>query len=253
MCSSDLMNFHAVDTNLVALCDTLERVRPHAAPLLLQALLDQNPSGDVRGHACLALAQIRQAEAGYGVNTNATIQAENLYQRVINEFGNVKYGNQLLADLARPQLDDLRRLSIGMAAPATDGQDFDGHPLSLSSYQGRPVILIFWCKGCAPQVNTILRLVDELKATPFAIVGVYASDDEAEGKQTAQETGMTWPNFFDGRFGPISKTWHDDSWPSLQVIDAHGVIRARNVTDVGLRQALAEMLIQDNPPPQSGQ
>jgi len=246
-----ITNFHASDTNLVSLCQTLERVRPQGAPQLLQTLLEQNPSTDVRGNACFALAQIRQSEACYGANTNATVQAENLYLRVITDFGQVKSRGESLGDLARPQLDDLRHVSIGQPAPITEGHDLDGRPLSLNSYRGQIVLLVFWGQACPPETKPLLALLEQHKDAPIAILGVYCDGDVLKAKKSVEAEGMTWPTFLDGRSGPIFQAWHDEGWPEVQIIDSNGIIRARNVFQFGLPQALAHLLMQDNPPPKS--
>jgi len=57
---------HITDTNLAALCPELERLRHQCSSNLLAALLEKNPSRDVRGNACLSLAMLRKDAAAYG-------------------------------------------------------------------------------------------------------------------------------------------------------------------------------------------
>jgi RNA polymerase sigma factor (sigma-70 family) len=225
---------HIDDTNLVHLCQELERLRPRCSPKLLQALLEKNPSIDVRGNACLALATLRKADAQYGANQTATTEAQNLFKRVIADFGRVKSNGYALADLANPELDDLRRLTIGKPAPETDGLDLDGRPLKLSDYRGQVVLLIFWgeCGGCRPEMPPLLKLLERLNGKPFALVGVYCDDDAVHGKAISDELGMVWPSFRDGRSGPISRTWNNNEWPVFDIIDAKGIIRYRNLSRV---------------------
>jgi len=229
-----ILEDHIDDTNLVLMCQELERLRPRCSRKLLEALLDKNPSIDVRGNACLALATLRKADAKYGANQQATTEAQNLFQRVIADFGQVKCNGSALADLAKPELDELRRLTIGKPAPDTEGQDLDGRPLKLSDYRGRVVMLIFWGErgGCRPQIPPLLKLLDRHNGKPFAIVGVYCDDDAAQGKAIADELGMVWPSFQDGRSGPISRAWNNNQWPVFDIIDAKGIIRFRNLSHV---------------------
>jgi peroxiredoxin len=239
-----ILENHVDNTNLVHLCQELERLRPRCSRKLLEALVEKNPSIDVRGNACLALATLRKAGAKYGANQKATAEAENLYERVIADFGQVKRNGGTLADLARPELDELRRLTIGKPAPAAEGQDLNGQTLKLSDYRGQVVLLLFWgkCGGCHPQIPPLLKLLEQFNGKPFAIVGVYCDDDAAQGKAIADELGMVWPSFRDNRSGPISKAWNNNEWSVFDLIDAKGIIRYRNLSDVEAPEAVAALM-----------
>ena len=80
-------------------------------------MLKNNPSADVRGTACFSLATLLKDEAKYGQNKKATAEAEKQFERVIAEFGQVKQRGYDLKELARPELSELRRLTIGKVAP----------------------------------------------------------------------------------------------------------------------------------------
>jgi len=222
---------HIENTNLVHLCLELERLRHRCTKPLLEALLEKNPSTEVRGNACLALATVRKDEAKYGQNKTATAEAEKLFERVISEFGQVKREGQTLANLAKPELYELGRVSLGQPAPDTVGEDLEGRPLSLSDYRGKVVVLNFWgeCGGCRPEVPPLLKLLDRLNGQPFAILGVYCDKDLDHAKAIAEELGITWPSFRDGRTGPISTAWNNNSWPVFNVLDSKGIIRYRHL------------------------
>src|SRR5262249_37734954 len=108
-----LLKYHVRATNLVELCRDLERLRHRCSRPLLEAILSENPSAAVRGPACFELARWRKGEARFGRDAKATAEAEGLFERVITDFGQVKYQGWRLEQLARPELSELRRLSIG--------------------------------------------------------------------------------------------------------------------------------------------
>src|SRR6202000_755385 len=174
--------------------------------------------------------------------------AENLYQRVVTEFNRVHGAGQNLADIARPERDDLRRLSVGMPAPITDGVDLDGQPHSLSAYRGRPIILAVWADCCEPQIKDLFEGLDKLYAKQFAVVGIYTGDNLGKARQVVADSGTNFPNLIDSRTGPIAQAWHINQWPTFQVIDAKGIIRARNVTLVELPRPVLTILKEDNSP-----
>ena len=239
-----ILQEHAYSTNLVILCEELERLRPRCSQKLLEALLEKNPSAEVRGNACFTLAILRKDEANYGLNQKATAAAEKLFQRVIKDFGRIKRNGKRLDDLARPELAELQRLTIGKPAPETQGQDFEGDPIKLGDYRGNVVLLIFWgqCGGCRPQVPPLLELLDRLKGKPFAIVGVYCDNDPAKAKAIAQESGMIWPSILDGRSGPVSSAWNNQCWPCFNLVDSRGIIRYRHVSEVRITEAVKALM-----------
>lgn len=75
-------------------------------------------------------------------------------------------------------------------------------------------------------------LVERLKDKPFAIVGVNADDDKKRLKERMQKEKITWRSFWDGGpEGPISRKWNVMGFPTIYVLDAKGVIRARDVRE----------------------
>ena len=136
------------------------------------------------------------------------------------EFGRIKRHGTSLAELARPELRDLVKLSIGQPAPETKGRDLDGLPLNLGDYRGQFVVLSFWgqCGGCRPDMVTVRELLDRFK--PLAMLGVFCDDDFAKAREIAQKAEMPWPSFADARSGPISTAWNNSGWPLYDVIDS---------------------------------
>ena len=236
-----ILREHTCNTNLVYLTTELGRVRHRCSRKLLEAFLKDNPSADVRGTASFTLATLLKDEAKYGENKKATAEATKLFERVIAEFGQVKQRGFNLQDLARLELDELRRLTIGNIAPEIEGEDLDGQPMKLSSYRGKVVVLTFWWieYTAAPDHR---KLVERMAGKPFAFLGVYGEDDLARGKAEVEKYGITWPSFRDGRDGPISKNWNVHGWPNVWVLDRRGVIRYREVRGRDLNEAVDTLL-----------
>ena len=239
-----ILQEHIRDTNLVRLSRELERLRPGCSRKLLEALVEKNPSIEVQGNACLSLADLRNDEAKHGQNQQATAEAKKLFERVIADFGRTKRNGTPLAEIARPILADLRRMTIGQAAPDIQGEDLDGRSMTLRDYRGKVVLLVFWgeCGGCRPDVQALLKLLERLKGKPFAIVGVYGDDDWTKAPKIVEELGMTWPSFRDGRTGAISTAWNNHSWPNLNLIDAKGNIRYRDVRELKVSEVVESLL-----------
>ena len=140
--------------------------------------------------------------------------------------------NKTLGQEAEHRLDAMLNLAVGKPAPEIDGVDFDGRPLKLSDYRGKVVALVFWgswCSPCMAQVPHERDLAARLKGQPFALLGVDCEDSRETARGVMARERMTWPNWFDGPQGegPIARRYHIRGYPSVFLIDAKGVIRAR--------------------------
>ena len=71
-------------------------------------------------------------------------------------------------------------------------------------------------------------LVKSMEKRPFALVAVN-SDPKETLKEVMTKEEITWPQFWDGggTSGPIATAWNVSGWPTIYVIDANGVIRAK--------------------------
>jgi hypothetical protein len=88
-------------------------------------------------------------------------------------------------------------------------------------------------------------LVERLKDKPFALIGVNSDVDKAKLKKVLEKEKITWRSFWngpDGTNGPISEAWNVKGWPTVYVLDAKGVIRAKNVREKEMDRAVDELL-----------
>jgi thiol-disulfide isomerase/thioredoxin len=139
-----------------------------------------------------------------------------------------------LGETAEAGLDNMLNLAVGKLAPDIDGLDLEGKPLKLADYRGKVVVLVFWGSWCGPcmvQVPHERELVERLKGKPFALLGVDCNEERSAGLKTAQAQGMTWPSWHDGAEGqgPIATKYHVSGFPTIFVLDAKGIIRAKRV------------------------
>ncbi len=234
-----ILREHVTETNLATLCQELDRVRPSCSKILLTGLLEKNPSIEVRGNACFTLATLWKDDAKFGQNKEATTQAIEKYQQVIAEFRGVKQRGYSLADLAKPELNELQHLIIGQPAPDTEGVDMNGQPLKLSAYRGRVVVIMFWA-GQFTEALKFQKLNEEMAGKPFAMIGVNCDNDAS--KDAASIAKVTWPSFKDGQQGPISKLWNSKSWTDTWILDRNGVIRYRDVRVWDVKDAVNKLL-----------
>ncbi len=88
-------------------------------------------------------------------------------------------------------------------------------------------------------------LVKELADKPFALIGVNSDTDLEELKPRLKEENITWRSFWNGAEGTrgnIAERWNVQSWPTIYVLDAEGVIRYKNVRGDDLDQAIETLI-----------
>ncbi len=198
----------------------------------LRTILEQNRDRYVRCLAQFALASVVQCTA-----EDRQHEAEALFEQFRSEFdGKHAYVGQRieerLHEYAGRRLTELRTRGLGKPAPQTAGIDLDGHLITLREYHGRVVLLSFWATWCLPCMKLIpheLELAARFQGQPFAIVGVNCDADLAKAHAAVARNKMTWRSFRDppGLGRPITSQWKVLGYPTLYLLDHHGIIRKR--------------------------
>jgi thiol-disulfide isomerase/thioredoxin len=225
-----------------------------AALAFLRAASAANPDRETRAWASYWLAyRLRGQAAGEPSAEKAektSKESEAVYQQVLDKYADVPDGQRgTLGKRAEAALTELRRLAVGQVAPEIDGEDVDGKRFNLSDYRGKVVVLDFWghwCPDCRAVYPRQRALVQRFAGKPFAIVGVNSDKDKDALKKVLEKRGVTWRYWWDGGGpgGPIASAWNVQSWPTIYVLDARGVIRCKGHEELAdkLEQLVSELL-----------
>ena len=212
----------------------------------LLALAERDPKSSFAAHACFSVATLLKRDASEGSDEGATKEAERLFERVIADYGQVESGGKKLADQARLELSELRRLGVGNVAQEIEGENLEGRRMRLSDYRGKVVVLTFWATWCPPCMEMVpdeRKLVQRMVGKAFAMIGVNADSNQSKVKAVVENEKITWPSFQDGgRTGPIATAWSVRGWPTIYVLDPKGVIRYRNVRGKALADAVDALI-----------
>ena len=87
-------------------------------------------------------------------------------------------------------------------------------------------------------------LVKRLANQPFALLGVNSDSDRDELRKTLKEEQITWRSWWDDGSvnGPIQTEWQVAQRPAIYMLDAHGIIRHKNVEADDLDRIIDAML-----------
>ncbi len=114
------------------------------------------------------------------------------------------------------------------------------HPLP------KVVILTFsgnWCSPCRSKYPDERKLVERLRDKKFALVSVNTDESVATLRESIRKGEITWRCWWDGKpGGPISSRWNFLTWPTTYVLDAQGIIRAKNPRAGSLDQLIGHLL-----------
>jgi hypothetical protein len=134
---------------LVELCQELKYTAD--SEKLLRFLYENDQHDEVRGVACLILAQVLEGRAFSLAATDARgaekihKESETLLEEAAGTYAEVQMPLEgKIGKKAEGMLFDMRHLSIGKLAPEIEGVDQDGKQFALSDYKGRVVLLDFW-------------------------------------------------------------------------------------------------------------
>jgi RNA polymerase sigma factor (sigma-70 family) len=255
------------------LVTTLYPAPSSAAERLLRTAAEHGPTPAARGLACLKLAELlsyrsrallkqrgpepdpfmkledlarsggREPVKRSDEDPDALSQeAEQFYDRVVKEYVDIAGTSGTLGEVAAKALFHLRVLAVGKPALEAEGPDADGKPFRLSDYRGKVVVLTFAGRLRMDRRDIyahVRALVQRMKGRPFVLVSVNLDEDKAAFRSSIDSGEITWRCWWEGNFdGPNRRRWQLDFVPSVYVIDADGVIRAKDVHGKALDQAV---------------
>lgn len=177
-------------------------------------------------------------------------KATALYEEGLAQHANVKVESLrgvTIGKQAGQALHEMRFLNVGKPAQQIEGIDAEGKPMKLSDFKGKVVVLVFWgdwCRPCQAMIPYERGLVKRMEGKPFVLLGINSDPEREKLPDIAQKHGMTWRSWWDGgnTKGPIATAWNVQSWPTTYVIDQQGIIRAKQVREKSMDEAVDRLM-----------
>lgn len=163
---------------------------------------------------------------------------------IVTILGAPEVGWTELADLLGKL--SLSAYSRGTKPPEFNGRTTDSRTVSLTSLQGKVVLLNFWatwCLECRPEMPLFERLHRDFAAQGLSVIGINAREGTAAIRQYSKELGLTFPLLLDSS-GEINAAYGVIGLPTTFLIGRDGRAVALAVGPREWTSAPARALIQ---------
>lgn len=117
--------------------------------------------------------------------------------------------------------------TVGSTPPAFTGVTYDGSPVSLADYAGKPVWLTFgasWCPDCRNESADVEAAWQAHRAEGLQVLAVFISEPATDIAGYAQRAGLTFPITVDQKEA-IASAYRTMGIPTHFFIGADGKIR----------------------------
>jgi peroxiredoxin len=128
-------------------------------------------------------------------------------------------------------LSEAQQLARTIDQPSPDWRaaDLNGNVRALHDFRGRPLVLVFWNRGCSWCIRALLalnRLASEIAESPIAFLGVNVDQQVHEAVMVAQALDLSFPNIPNiGAETNIASSYGIDGFPTTVLIDQFGLVR----------------------------
>ncbi len=119
-------------------------------------------------------------------------------------------------------------LAVGQQAPNFTLTSTAGKQVSLSQFQGHPVVVNFWATTCAPcqsETPLLQRTLDQHQSQGLVVLGVDQGEEMSAVTQFGKSYELTYPLLADTHLG-VNHQYGVTGLPVSYFIDGKGTIRA---------------------------
>lgn len=121
------------------------------------------------------------------------------------------------------------KVKVGMRAPELELQSYGPGTVKLSSFRGRPVLLVFFmseCKICEAEIEEVERVHREFRARGLVVLGVSLDADYAARERFVARHKLTFAVLRDPNGPAVRQAFGSWKMPEAYLIDATGRVAA---------------------------
>ena len=120
---------------------------------------------------------------------------------------------------------------VGALAPDFTLANLEGENISLSDFNGQPVLINLWATWCGPcriEMPTIQSRFEEYRDEGFIVLAVNFDEQRTDVQAFRDEFGLTFQMILDPG-AEVQKLYRTRSYPSSFFVDRNGVIQVQHI------------------------
>jgi len=118
---------------------------------------------------------------------------------------------------------------VGKPAPDFQFKNLEGQSVSLSDFQGKPVLINFWqvrCPPCRAEMPYIQQVYDEWRGKGLVILAINIGESPSQIKEFMQSQGLSLPVLLD-KGGKVAEKYNIWFIPTTFFLDKDGIIQEK--------------------------
>ena len=141
----------------------------------------------------------------------------------------------------------IRASANGKLAPDFTQNNINGHPVSLSEYKGRYVLIDFWASWCGPcrrENPNLIAVYNQFKNKNFNIIGISLDEHKKDWLKAIEDDKLPWDQLSDlkGWANVAAALYAVKAVPQNFLIDPAGNIIAQNLHGGELKKQLEKLI-----------